>query len=65
MSHVARRLKGLTILQEESMTKYEKWQLWDRLFGWPLKWKKPWKDKHGVNYFRDIQCVIDDPDMPF
>jgi len=47
------------------MTKYEKWQHWDRLFGWQLKWKKPWLPIHGVYYTKNMKCSIDDPDMPF
>ncbi len=44
------------------MTKYEKWQLWDRLFGWPVKWKKEWKYPYKTS---NIPVERDDPDMPF
>jgi hypothetical protein len=51
------------------MNKFEKWENWDRIFGFgPDNWKfEEWKPKHGSWYFMaDCRCQqISDPDLPF
>lgn len=50
------------------MTKTEKWQKWDRMFGWDSSywiWKE-WPKRNGYYYFKDSVAIqINDPDMPF
>lgn len=50
------------------MSKYEKYKLWDRAFGFdPEQWKwKEWPKRFGYYYLRDSVAIqISDPDLPF
>ena len=58
-------MSALSKAHSRNMSRSEKWQLWDKMFGWEFKFKEPWISRHGVYYAKDIRCTIDDPDMPF
>jgi len=63
VSHTALWLKGY------GMSKYEKYELWDRAFGFgPDNWKyAEWPTKDRATYYLK-QCPgnqISDPDLPF
>lgn len=49
------------------MTKTEKYQEWDRIFGFCQFKFQEWKSKDGsTKYLKDCPCEqISDPDIPF